>query len=128
MGKEVPVGTLGLLIDDEHPSLSGFPTEKYSSPQWYHIVSNANCAVLDGTPEEYRPIVQMIDNVERNHKLAVIYEAKIGEGRLLVCTSRLSEISDRAEAQALYRSLLSYAASDDFSPAFSTDLTALSLR
>lgn len=128
MGKEVPVGTLGLLIDDEHPSLSGFPTEKYSTPQWYHIVSNANCAVLDGTPEEYRPIVQMIDNVERNHKLAVIYEAKIGEGRLLVCTSRLSEISDRAEAQALYRSLLSYAASDDFSPAFSTDLTALSLR
>lgn len=128
MGRELPVGTLGLLIDDGHPSLSGFPSESYSTPQWYHIVSHADCAVLDGTPEEYRPIVQMIDNVERNHKLAVIYEAEVCGGRLLVCTSRLSEISPRAEAQALYRSLLSYAASDEFSPSYSTDLASLSLR
>ena len=128
MGKEVPVGTLGLVIDCTHPALSGFPTEEYSTPQWYHIVSHADCAVLDGTPEEYRPIVQMADNVERNHKLALLYEAEVGEGRLLVCTARLSEISDRAEVQTLFRGLTEYIASDAFKPEFSADLGALCLR
>ena len=128
MGREVPVGTLGLVIDCTHPALSGFPTEEYSTPQWYHIVSHADCAVLDGTPEEYRPIVQMADNVERNHKLALLYEAEVGEGRLLVCTARLSEISDRAEVQTLFRGLTEYIASDAFKPEFSADLGALCLR
>ena len=29
----------------------------------------ADCTILDDTPSEFTPIVQMIDNFERNHKL-----------------------------------------------------------
>lgn len=116
MNKPVPVGTMGLLIDKEHPALSGFPCEEYSTPQWYHIVSHADCAVLDGTPESFTPIVQMIDNFERNHKLGILYESRCGGGKLLVCTGRLSEIADRAEVQAFFMSILNYAHSDKFDP------------
>lgn len=116
MNKPVPVGTMGLLIDREHPALSGFPCEEYSTPQWYHIVSHSSCAVLDGTPESFTPIVQMIDNFERNHKLGILYESRCEEGKLLVCTSRLSEIAVRAEVQAFFNSILDYAHSDKFNP------------
>ena len=128
MGRELPVGTLGLLIDHEHPALAKFSCEKWTTPQWYHIVSHADCAVLDGTPEEFRPIVQMIDNCERNHKLGLLYEARVGEGRLLVCTSRLSEIKDRAEVQALIGSLIDYALSEGFAPQFEATLEKLRLK
>lgn len=117
MGREVPVGTMGLLIDKEHPALAGFPTEFYSTPQWYHIVSHADCAVLDGTDEKFHPIVQMTDNFERNHKLGILFEARVGEGRLLVCTSRLNEISDCPEAQQFAKSLTDYILSESFMPA-----------
>lgn len=118
MGKEIPVGTLGLFIDKNHPSLAGFQCESYSTPQWYHIVSHAKCSVLDGTSEEFRPIVQVIDNFERNHKLGILYEAKCGSGNLLVCTSRLSEIAERPEVQAFITSLLDYMHSNAFKPEF----------
>lgn len=128
MGKEVPVGTLGLLIDNTHKALSGFRSETYSTPQWYNIVTHADCAVLDKTPSEYCPIVQMIDNFERNHKLGILYEAKVGAGRLLICTSRLSEIAEEPEIQAFAASLLEYAHSEEFEPKFELTLNELGVE
>ena len=128
MNKPVPVGTMGLLIDSTHPALKGFPCEEYSTPQWYHIVSHAECAVLDGTPGGFTPIVQMIDNFERNHKLGILYEAKVGSGKLLVCTCRLSEAASRPEIQAFAKSLLEYAYSDSFAPETELTLSELCLR
>lgn len=128
MGKPVPVGTMGLFIDNTHPALKDFDCDEYSTPQWYHIVSHADCAVLDDTPDDFRPIVQMIDNFERNHKLGILYEAKVGEGRLLVCTSRLSEISDRPEVRTFAESIQRYAHSADFSPVHELTAQELSLK
>ncbi|MGN0592724.1 MAG: glycoside hydrolase family 2 TIM barrel-domain containing protein [Ruminococcus sp.] len=116
MKKPVPVGTMGLCIQEAHPALTGFLSEQYSTPQWYDIVSHADCAILDDMPSGYRPIVQMIDNFERNYRLGILFEAKVGAGSLLVCTSRLNEIMMRAEVRQFAAGILSYAASEDFSP------------
>ncbi len=118
MGKPVPVGTLGLSIDNTHPALAEFVSDTYSTPQWYNIVSNAKCAVLDGKmSDSYRPIVQMIDNVERNHKLGIVFEAKAGNGgRLLICTAKKSELDKCPEGRQLVKSLLHYAQSERFEP------------
>ncbi|MFR6497100.1 MAG: beta-glucuronidase, partial [Ruminococcus sp.] len=78
MKKPVAVGTMGLCIQDDHPALAEFPTQEYSTPQWYDIVTAADCTILDDTPSEFTPIVQMIDNFERNHKLGIVWEAKVG--------------------------------------------------
>lgn len=116
MKKPVAVGTMGLCIQADHPALSAFPTQEYSTPQWYDIVSAADCAILDDTAQTLTPIVQMIDNFERNHKLGIVWEAKVGAGRLLVCTSRLSRIAMRPEVRWFAKSLLDYAASEEFAP------------
>ncbi len=128
MGRQLPVGTLGLLVDTAHPALSGFPTEKWSAPQWYNIVSHAECAVLDDTESDFRPIVQMIDNCERNHKLGLLYEARVGAGKLLVCTSKLSEIKERPEVQAFVKSIIEYVSSERFEPKYETSLETLCLK
>ncbi len=105
MGKPVPTGTLGLFIDEKSPLLGGFPTEYYTTPRWYNIVSHSHCADLDGT--EIEPDVWVIDNPERRKRLALLYRQ---EGAVC-CTSRLWEIADRIEvkhfAAALVESVLS---------------------
>ena len=128
MGKEEPIGTLGLLIQNDHPALVGFPCSTYSTPQWYEIVTHSEGAVLDGTSEGFRPIVQVIDNCERNHKLGLLFEACISKGKLLVCTCRIGEIINHPELQHFVRSLLDYAHSDSFDPTYSLTAEALCLR
>lgn len=128
MGKEVPVGTMGLCIQAEHPALSEFPSKKYTTPRWYGIVSNSDAAVLDDvTAKDYRPIVQVIDNFERNHKLGILFEGKAGRGKLLVCTSRLLDASmdGRIEARHFFHSILHYAMSDAFEPEQELDMEKL---
>ncbi|MBP0973519.1 MAG: beta-glucuronidase, partial [Oscillospiraceae bacterium] len=103
LGKETPVGTLGLCIDKLHPAVKAFRCDRHTTPPWYDIVTHAELAVLDGL--DIMPIVQMIDNFERNHKLGLLFECRVGRGRLLVCTARLSEIADRPEARAFAKCL-----------------------
>ena len=61
-------------------------------------------------------IVQVIDNIERNHKLGLIFELAVGKGKLLVCMSDLEAVDDKPEVRQLYRSMLDYMASGDFNP------------
>ena len=99
--RKVPVGTLGLYIDKENELLKDFPCEMYSTPQWYQMVMHSHCSVLDGR-EDVRPIVQPIDNVERCHKLGMLYK----QGDMLVCTSRLWEIAQYPEVKAFAKALV----------------------
>lgn len=126
MKKPVAVGTMGLCIQQDHPALAQFPTQEHSTPQWYDIVTAADCAILDNTPECITPIVQMIDNFDRNHKLGILWEAKVGNGSLLACTSRLSSIATRPEVRWFAKSLMQYAESEAFLP--QQEMTVTQLR
>ncbi len=126
MKKPVAVGTMGLLIQNGHKALAQFPSHKYATPQWYKIVSHASCAILEDVTEQgYTPIVQMIDNFERNHKLGILFEGKAGNGKLLICTSRLSEISSYPEIKQFIKSITDYVSSDSFNPGMELDLDKL---
>ena len=114
--RPVSAGTLGLLTDPGHPIFNNFPTEFHTNWQWWSIVKNARPLILDKTNAGYRPIVQVIDNIDRNHKLGLIFEFKTGKGKLLVCMANLPGIIDQPEACQLYNSLLEYAESDEFNP------------
>lgn len=117
MKKPVATGTMGLLIQDKHKALSQFPSHMFSTPQWYKIVSHSDCAILDDvTDKSYRPVVQMIDNFERNHKLGILFEGNAGKGKLLVCTSRLNEVQEYLEVRQFAKSIMDYVVSDDFIP------------
>lgn len=115
-GVKPSAGTLGLLIDQNHPALSGFPTEFHSNWQWWLPVKNSRPIVLDDTPIGYKPIVQTIDNVWRSHKLGTLFEFKAGKGKLFVCAVDLPGIQNKPEGRMLYYSILEYMKSDDFNP------------
>ena len=115
-GVAEPPGTLGMLCDPEHPALAGFPTGFHSDWQWWHLVKNARPIILDGTPDDYRPIVQVVDNFARNHKLGLVAETKVGKGTMLVCAIDLLGHQDKPEARQLLHSLLRYMDSQDFAP------------
>jgi len=124
-GLEPPPGTLGILCDPEAPALARFPTEFHSNWQWWHLVKNSRPIILDDTPNSYRPTVQVIDNFVRNHKLGLIFETRVGRGKLLVCAIDLLGQQDRPEARQLLHSLLQYIGSDEFAPREEIDVDLL---
>lgn len=50
--------------------------------------------------------------------MGIIFEFKVGKGKLLVCTAQLNLIKGKPEAQTLYKSLIDYMRSDDFKPRY----------
>ncbi|KAA6336077.1 Beta-galactosidase [termite gut metagenome] len=101
-------GTLGILTNPDHPIFNTFPTNFHTDWQWWNIIKHAHPVILDHYPPGYKPVVQMIDNVYRNHKLGLIYEEPGAKGKVLVCTSDLFAIKDEPEVQALFNSLVTY--------------------
>ena len=124
-GMEPPPGTLGILCDPNHPALARFPTEFHSNWQWWWIVKKSRPIILDDTPTEYRPIIQVIDNFARNHKLGLLFETRVGAGKLLVCASDLPALQDHPEARQLMHSLLQYMDSPLFAPKQELDVQLL---
>jgi hypothetical protein len=121
----VAPGTLGMLCDPKHPALADFPTEFHSDWQWFHLLQNSRALILDGMPAGTRPLVQAIDNYERAHRLGVVFEARVGSGRLLVSAIDLVGQQDKPEARQLMHSLLRYMNSNRFEPAAEMDLGQL---
>jgi hypothetical protein len=103
-------GTKGLItpVDFKHFCCEVVPLlrmQKYSRP-----------IILHKTPSNYRPIVQVIDNFERNHKLGLLFEFKLGRGRILICPIDLLTIQNQPEARQFLYSLISYIDSEQFDP------------
>ena len=108
--------TMGLLCDPQHPLLAQFPTELHSNWQWYELMQRSRLFILDDTPADYRPLVQVIDNFARNHKLGVVFEGRVGRGQLLVCGFDLPHMTKDPAARQLLASLYAYAGSAAFEP------------
>jgi L-2-hydroxyglutarate oxidase LhgO len=123
-GREV-AGTQGILCDPKHPIFKDFPTEFHSNWQWWHLVKNSRAMILDDTPQTYRPMVQVIDGIDRNHKLGLIMEAKVGKGKLMVCSIDIPSLQEHPEAQQLELSLLKYMQSKSFAPKNTLHIEAL---
>lgn len=110
-------GTMGILCKPEHPALSAFPTEEHSNWQWRDICVNATTMELDSLGTAIEPVVTMIDNFFKNRSLALVFEANVGKGKIIVCSADLStDIDNRPEARQLRYSLLRYMESDGFMP------------
>ena len=114
--KEVSPGTLGILCHPDHPLFALFPTEEHTNWQWFPVIKASHPFMLDNTARHYRPIVQVIDNIERNHKLGLVFEFRVGSGRLLVVMANLEEAAEYPEGRQFYASVLHYMHSAAFAP------------
>ena len=112
-----PPHTLGFVCDPKNPALANFPTAAHSDMQWWEIVNKAQVMNLEDFPKGFKPIVQPIDTWFLNRKLAMIFEAKVGNGKLLVSSTDLSsELKGMPSAKQLYYSLQQYMESAQFNP------------
>lgn len=125
VNKPIPIGTMGLLIENEHPALLEFPSAYYTTPCWYNLITHSDCQILDESQPQIKPIVRMIDNFERNHNLGILYEANVLNGKLLVCTSRLQEIWSHIEVRHFAQSIVNYGLSPYFKPKIKLDINLL---
>ena len=114
--QQIP-NTMGILCDPKHPAFSLFPTEMNSNWQWVDLIDQSRSLNLESTPANFRPLVQVVDNFGRNQKWGILFEARVGKGRLLVCTINLQDnLNRRPAAKQLLASLYAYLDSDKFQP------------
>jgi beta-galactosidase len=110
--------SIGILCDPHHPALAAFPTAFHSDWQWASLLQPQIRAVnLNDLPHALRPIVQAIDDWNRNDKLGLVFEARVGRGKLLMSAFDLaSEADARPAKRQLLASLLAYMAGEQFQP------------
>jgi len=106
--------TLGILCDPKHPAFAEFATDFHSNWQWWYLVTRAAPMILDNLPAGFQPTVQVIDDWFTARRLGLVFEARVGRGRLVVCGIRLDDANP--VARQFCRSLLRYMASDRFQP------------
>ncbi|MGB0413582.1 MAG: sugar-binding domain-containing protein [Coraliomargarita sp.] len=125
--------TMGQICDPKHPLFAHFPTDKTTNWNWYELLVSARPMILDQWqmedpwPKSYRPLIQPVNDWNTNYKLALLAEAKVGKGRLIVCSMDLdSDLDMRPVARQFRYSLLEYMNSAAFAP--DTDITLEQLR
>ena len=119
--------TMGLLCDPKHPALARFTTDMHTDWQWSEPIGHSVTMVLDDLPGPLRPIVQVVDNFTKNRRLGLVFEARVGKGRLLVSSIDLTtDVDQRPVSRQLLASLLAYMQSDAFEPKVGIDVEALS--
>jgi hypothetical protein len=72
---------------------------------------------MDGLPPALRPLVQPIDTWFENRRLGLLFEAKVGNGKLMVCSMDLAtDLDQRLAARQMRQSLIAYIESEAFAP------------
>lgn len=129
-GKFVPVfwspvhfpdqpGSMGILCEPSHAALKNFPTEEHSDWQWWYLCKNSKPMLLDKI-STVKPIVRVIDNFFKNRRLGTLIEAKVGSGKLIMCSIDLTnDLEKHPEARQLKFSILQYMNSANFAPSAS---------
>jgi len=110
-------GTLGAMIDAGHPVWCEFPTDAHTDWQWWELLSHSYAIDLDGLSVLPTMAFRFVDKYNRNALPAALFEAKVGNGRLMVCTLDVThDLEKRIVARQLRRSMLTYMGSPEFRP------------
>lgn len=114
-------GSMGLLMDPEHPVFDGFPTEYHSNYQWWAMAKLGRPMVLEDFKQEdgtnIQPLIQVLDSFSTVRTMGLLYEAKVGEGKLMVSSMGLDQQqATYPEIRALRNSIIDYMNSEEFNP------------
>jgi hypothetical protein len=123
-------GALGIKIR-EHPALRGFPHDGFPDLQFFNLFEGGSQFLLAGTDwqnvdcprESYAPIIDGINVTEGKSDtisyFGLLFETKVGEGKLLFSTLNIQQHLDEAYPEVLYLlgCLLRYVTSPEFNPA-----------
>ncbi len=116
-------GHLATVVDD-HPIFRDVPNDGYCDLKFREMLGDGEAAVLDLKGIAHNPIVDIASTYKNAHREAMLFEYRVGKGRLLVCTLNLKD-SD-AFAVYLKEKILEYACSAEFCPR--DEITLLELQ
>ena len=116
--------SLGIFVDKNHPLFTGFPTDCFGDWQWFEPLQGARGLRINRLPAGLRPMVQPIASIDQPDRLAMFFEARVGEGRLFVSTIDLTEKSGPA-SRALLAAVYRYVDSGIFQPGAALEPEAL---
>ncbi|MCC2599007.1 sugar-binding domain-containing protein [Sphingobacterium sp. FBM7-1] len=112
-----PPHVTGMLIQDESLAFADFPTSFHSDLQWWDIQHRAEVMNIEDFPADFRPLIQPIDTWFLNRRLALVYEAKVGNGKIVVSSADLGpDVQNKPASRQLFLSLQRYMESDEFNP------------
>ncbi|HTK21965.1 MAG TPA: hypothetical protein VL442_20750 [Mucilaginibacter sp.] len=118
--------TLGILCDAHHPAFKYFPTRNYADYQWWDAMTHSNPIMLDSVAKGLNPIVRVIDDWVKARSLSLLFECRVGKGKLVVSgIDFLSDIAARPEAKQLAYSIENYMKSDEFNPKKEVELSRI---
>jgi hypothetical protein len=111
---------MGILCDPSHWIFKEFPTEFHSNWQWQDIIYSSQTMIFDDFPASLTPTIQIIDDWFEARKLGLLFEAKVGKGKIIVTSI---DLYNKAIAnRQLFRSIMNYMNSTHFNPTVSIEL------
>jgi hypothetical protein len=117
-----PPHTTGILVNPYHPVFRDFPTEYHADLQWWELMNRAQVMQFTDFPKGFQPLIQSIDTWFVNRKIGMLFEAKVGQGRLMVCSADLQSNPElRPVARQLYISIINYMNSNKFRPEYTVE-------
>ncbi len=112
-----PPHVTGMLIQEKSQAFADFPTSFHSDLQWWDIQHRAQVMHIEDFPSDFRPLIQPIDTWFLNRRLALVYEAKVGNGKIIVSSADLGpDVQNKPASRQLFFSLQRYMESDTFDP------------
>jgi hypothetical protein len=85
---------------------------------------DSHAIILDQVRLPHEPIIDIASSYKNAHREAMLFEYKVGAGRLIVCTLDLTD--GDPFAVWLKNKILSYASFDAFEPKYAINLSELS--
>lgn len=80
---------------------------------------------LDSIEHHVDILVEMMDNFYKNRNLGLVFETKVGKGKLIVSSIDMNDVEGRPVARQLKYSLLEYMNSPEFNPKKTLDFDTL---
>ena len=106
-------GNFATVIKAGHPALAGLPHDGFCGWQFRRLMEGGRAVQLEaGIP--FDPIIDIASSVKLPIRQSALFEYRVGEGRLLVCSFNFQD-GDPAAAWLRAR-LVEYASGDEFEP------------
>ena len=115
-------GFMGCMMNPAHPVFEKFPTDFHTNWQWWPMCRGRSMIL----PENIQALVTGIDCYAFMRRMGLLIETKAGNGKLVLSSMGLMENKAYPEVRALIDSILSYMASEKFSPKQEMSLDTLS--
>ena len=115
-------GSMGQLIDTEHPIFRNFPTDFHTDWQWW-IVAGKRAVIL---PRSMKSVITEMDSYAFLRPMTQLIEFNCLNGKVLLSTMELHKSLQYPEARALQAAIYEYLSGEEFRPA--EELTVEELR